>query len=192
MFREAVLLVDVQESLTPRRTLDFVCWVFSFCGVLNDSRVCSCCVTVSFRAQWWAEKTADRSIVPFGVVPVCWLKPDLWLASSWRRMMVETSSFSAGCSDSSSPVGSEVQLRWKKLLMINTVKIFLIHTLKIRLWYFICSNYISDAMDKNDVYSYVGNITSSSFLTVAPFFDAKSPSEADVAFVPGSSRCCVS
>lgn len=148
--------------------------------------------------QWVLErsdeqkKTADRSIVPFGVVPVCWLKPDLWLASSWRRMMVETSSFSAGCSDSSSPVGSEVQLRWKKLLMINTVKIFLIHTLKIRLWCFICSNYISDAMDKNDVYSYVGHITSSSFLTVAPFFDAKSPSEADVAFVPGSSRCCVS
>lgn len=40
MVREAVLVVDVQESLTPGRTLDFVCWVFSFCGVLNDSRVC--------------------------------------------------------------------------------------------------------------------------------------------------------
>lgn len=180
MFHEAVLLVDVQESLTPWRTLDFVCWVFSFCGVLNDSRVCFCCVTVSFRAQWWAEKTADRL--------------ELCLCADWSQISGSHPHEEGWwwCSDSSSPVGSEVQLRWKKLLMINTVKIFLIHTLKIRLWCFICSNYISDAMDKNDVYSYVGHITSSSFLTVAPFFDAKSPSEADVAFVPGSSRCCVS
>lgn len=150
MFREAVLLVDVQESLTPWRTLDFVCWVFSFCGVLNDSRVCFCCAVW----QWVLERSDEQKKRQIFLS----FRLELCLCADWSQISGshpheegwwwKPALFSASFSDSSS---SEVQLRWKKLLvMINTVKIFLIHTLKIRLWYFICSNYISDAMEKND------------------------------------------